>query len=104
MFMAHSKPILKAPTDFFENPPSVDLTPYLALVQECQNLLKGIYDETEIFITVDPNNITCQNGKTTPFLHIVDHVANMAYQIEEMKEEFDYLSTELLETRKPSKP
>lgn len=100
--MAHSKPSVKCPTDFFKNPPSsdIDLTPYFEKVQEAQKLLKEIYEETEIFVSIDPGNIICQNGKTTPYLHTVDHVANMAQQFEEMRERFEDLTAELLPSHK----
>jgi len=94
--MAQSEINLKSSVDFMNNSElAADLGPYIEEIQKAHALLKQIYDETEIFVSIDANTIVCQNGKVTPHLQTIDHIANISQQIEEIKLDIEGLSNHL---------
>ena len=69
-----------------------NLGPYQAKITQAQQLLKEIYSETDIYISIDPDTIVYQNSKCTPYLQAFDHVTEIKQQLEELRVEVENLT------------
>ena len=81
--------------------PQSDLGHYFIKVQKAQELLREVYDDTEVFVSVDPHSIVCQNAKSTPYLQTADHVADIARQLEDIRLDIETIARDMAHAQPP---
>jgi len=84
--------------------PLFDLGYHFEKIRMAQKLLCEVYDDIDIFITVDPNTIVSQNGKVTPYLQTPDHIANINSQLEDIRLDIESIANDMATTQPPPDP
>ena len=64
-----------------------------------QQLLKEIWDDSEIYISLTPCSVTIREEKIDPYISIEDRVADLQSTVydmkEELREDIDYIASQL---------